>query len=227
VDVPVGHPDFGTVVPCQNPVHKSERIARLEKTLNSLNDMSPADRRIRLAHINPANGNTQAIKAVHEFVSHPRGWLYIWGGPGNAKSIMLKALVNEMALVHKTSVYIKFTRIVDFMREAFSQRSVDTAADPFGGASTLTRFDSLKRIEFLAIDEMDKARSTPYVDEFRFDFMDERYTQALNGDTLTVFASNSPPDALPEALSSRIMDGRFMVARNEAGDARPMMRWNV
>jgi len=76
----------------------------------------------------------------------------------------------------------------------------------------------------LAIDEMDKARTTEFSAEFRFQFLDECYRQAIRGETMIVFAGNMPPDELPLPLFDRIRDGRFRIVENVAGSARPGMR---
>ncbi len=76
----------------------------------------------------------------------------------------------------------------------------------------------------MAIEEFGKSRVTEFTQEFRFDFLDERYEQALRGETVTLFAANSSPAELPQALRSRIEDGRFQVVENGAGDARPDAR---
>jgi hypothetical protein len=70
----------------------------------------------------------------------------------------------------------------------------------------------------LAIDEIDQARMTEFAEEFRFDFFDERYRQAVNGVTVTLFASQTDTDQLPDPLRSRF--SQFPVVHNAAGDAR-------
>ena len=88
----------------------------------------------------------------------------------------------------------------------------------------IARFNELKAIKVLAIDEMDKARDTEFMFDFRFHFLDYRYRQAVNGETITLFASNSAPSNLSDVLWDRVRDGRFKVIHNTAGSARPHMK---
>lgn len=170
------------------------------------------------------------LSAAHELLAEPQGWLYLYGGPGNAKTVGLKALVNELAARGYTARYIKFTRLLNFMREAYSERDARrryiakaTPRDEWEIGGYEARFQRILSIPVLAIDEFDKGRLTDFAEEFRFDFLDERYDQALKGQTVTLFASNSPPTVWPSPIASRLGDGRFRVVQVTAGDARPVM----
>ncbi len=162
-------------------------------------------------------------------LTDPFGWLYIWGGSGNAKSIALRAMCNHLSLKGYTpTVYIKFSRLAQLMRDAYSERTSrqqqfqkGVSPDAITNLGYLDRFERLLQIKVLAIEEFDKARVTDFANEFRFDFLDDRYEQALQGETITLFAANSNPLELPQPLRSRIEDGRFRVVENTAGDARP------
>lgn len=211
-DVPVGHPKFGKVEPCSSPFHGPERLRRMA----ALSGLSEADLGKRLYHIAPVEGNSEMLVAANEFVLDPFGWLFIWGGPGNAKSEVLIALVNEINLANKgPAMYCTFADLVNWVREAFK----DNASEDY-----TRRFDKLLSLKVIAIDEMDKARDTEFSNEFRFHFLDKRYRQAIDGKSCLVFASNSHPNTLPEPLYDRVRDGRFKVVQNKAGSARPNMR---
>ena len=172
------------------------------------------------------------LRACRRMLERPWGWLYLWGETGTAKSLALKALCNQLALRGLAPVvYIKFTRLVDILRDAFAEKEAHRrhlAGNPLSenwhNLGYLDRFERLKQIRVLAIEEFDKERLTGFAERFRFDFLDERYEQALRGETITLFAANSGPEALPAPLRSRLADGRFQVVRNEAGDARPALR---
>lgn len=203
-------PHFGRPVPCVGERHAE---ANLDRRLSKLWDYDEHDQAIRLADVslNPKNG--AMLVAADDFLARPRGWLYIYGPPGNAKTIILKALVNELNLTGKGPArYIKFSKVLNYIR------------DWKNGAYT-ERFENLKQIRVLAIDEFDKSRMTEFAAEFRFDFLDDRYEQAVKGQTGLIFASQEPPDSLPAPLASRVNDGRFVVVHNLAGDARPAEEW--
>lgn len=155
------------------------------------------------------------LAAAKKMISNPYGWLWLHGGPGNAKSVVLMALVNELnAAGRGPAMYVTFTGLVNWIREAFGKNPDETYVQ---------KMEKILHTRVLAIDEMDKAKTTEWLEEFRFHFLDERYRQGVNGDTVTIFASNSNPDELPMALYDRVRDGRFMIVENTAPSARPKM----
>lgn len=229
-ELPLDDPDFGRPIPCEGRGHLEDRLGRLARWW----DYDVQDQGIRLADVSPQPKNQTVLTAARTFLARPRGWLYIWGGPGNAKTIILKALVNELNLAgHGPARYIKFSKLINHMREAFSQKAgrekmmakgVDRAQ--WGDGTYMDRFERLKQIPILVIDEFDKARMTDFADEFRFDFLDDRYEQAIKGQTCLIFASQQPPDYhLPGPVATRFNDGRFQVVENLAGDSRRTMKW--
>ncbi len=221
---------FGKPVPCDGRAHLEDRLARLARWWA----YDTVDQGIRLSDVIPQPKNQAMLNAAAGFLARPRGWLYIYGGPGNAKTIVLKALVNELNLAGKGPArYIKFSKLVNHMREAFSQKTerqklMEQGKDRslWGEGTYLDRFERLKSIPILAIDEFDKARMTGFAEEFRFDFLDDRYEQAIKGQSCLIFASQQPPDYhLPGPVATRFNDGRFQVIQNLAGDSRPAMTW--
>lgn len=212
LDVPYGHEQFGKVVPCDNPFHYPERLARLA----DLSNLNPADLSRRLRDIQPNDDNLAMLDAARAIIAKPYGWLYIWGGPGNAKTEALIAIVNELNTGGKgPAMYITLARLIEWVRDAFRDGAQD---------SYTNRFERALHIKAMAIDEMDKARETDFSEEFRFHFLDERYRQAARGETVTIFASNTDPAKLPEPIYDRIRDGRFKIVENTAASARPHMR---
>jgi DNA replication protein DnaC len=195
--------------------------------------MHPADTKLRLSDITRMPGNEKMLEACKRMLKSPRGWLYIWGGPGNAKSIALRAMCNHLSLAgFQPMVYIKFTRLVETMRRANAAQYAK--AKHFQTAGNLELWDNgfidayerLLKIKVLAIEEFDKARMTEFAQEFRFDFLDDRYEQAIRGETITMFASQDSPETLPAPLASRINSGKFIVVENTEGDARRQESWD-
>lgn len=177
-------------------------------------------------------GNEAMIDACKRFLKSPKGWLYLHGESGNAKSIALRAMCNHLTLMgFSPVVYIKFTRLTEIVRKAQSaQYAKASHFEKQGNLETFDHgyidiYDKLLMIKVLAIEEFDKARITAFTEEFRFDFLDDRYEQAIKGETITMFASQSSPSELPAPLASRINSGKFIVVENTAGDARPSEKW--
>lgn len=228
LDVPVGHRLFGKPVRCGNSVHSPEITKRLAK----ISGMTEPDLKRRLKDIKPIDGNGEMLEAARAMVENPRGWLYIHGGPGNAKSEILIAIVNEVNAAGGQAMYVRFPDLVNWMRDAFSEKKYRdkklAGGEQWDNYGYLERYEKIKEIKLLAIDEIDKARMTEFAEEFRFAFFDDRYIQGKHGLTATIFASQFGPGELgSEPLASRFSDGRFAVVHNLAGDARPNEKWEI
>lgn len=214
-------PRFGKLIKCNHPSHQPDEIKRLEK----ISGISGSDLNIRLSDIDKSAGNAGMIAAAEKLIADNRGWLYIWGTYGNAKTVALMAIVNQVNEAGKgPAMYATLTTIIDWMRESFREQKV-LDNDPAANMGYIQRFNKLKSIKCLAIDEMDKVRDTPFADEFCFSFLDERYRQGIKGETITIFAGNTNPNMHPPAIYDRIRDGRFCVVENKATSARPVMGW--
>jgi hypothetical protein len=69
---------------------------------------------------------------------------------------------------------------------------------------------------------MDKVKESEWLQEFRFQFLDNRYNSAHNKQTMTIFAGNPNPAAIyDDVLYDRFRDGRWRIVENTAPSARP------
>lgn len=212
LDVPVGDPQFGKPIRCEHPIHDPERLSHLKK----ISHLGERELKVTLSDISKNDDNHEMLTAAKWMTADPWGWLYIWGGPGNAKTEVLIAIVNELNRRGQgPAMYTSLSTILDWMRQAYG---------PLAKDDYLARFDKLRQIKVLAIDEMDKPRSTEWAEEFRFNFLDDRYRSALNGETITLFAGNTNPASFGDVLFDRIRDGRFKIVFNGQSSARPHMQ---
>jgi len=211
-DVPPGHPQFGKPIRCDDSFHSEARTARMEQ----VSSLGPEDVRVRLDDIKPVLGNQDMLKAAAEIIKRGYGWLYIFGGPGNAKSEVLKAIVNQANEDgNGPAVYTTLGTILDYIRQGYVKNDY------------LDRKQRLINSPVLAIDEMDKIKNSKWVEEFRFQFLDARYQSALNKQTMTIFAGQPHPKTIFDTpVYDRFRDGRFCIVENKAHSARPQMRWN-
>lgn len=206
-NVPVEDPLFGKLLPCSCTT--TDRSARLQR----LSGLTIDERAERLSHIARTGGQTDVmLNAAQAFVLNPRGFLTVYGGSGNAKSLMLRAVVNECLDRQIEAVYVVMKDLVDYVRDAIHE---DDSA-----AARLKRF---KRVRVLAIDEFDKIKSSDWVRELETDVIDRRYRDGLAGATGTVIAMNEPPSALPDHIASRLRDGRNVLINNTDQDLRSLM----
>ena len=179
--------------------------------------MGPADVKRKLSDIAVSDKNRPMILAAKRLIEQDYGWLYIYGGPGNAKSEVLKAIVNAFNTAGRgPAMYTSLGAILDYMRLTMSSNN---------NLEYYNELERLKNIKILAIDEMDKPQETGWMEDFRFHFMDARYISAVNRQTVTVFAGQTNPQSFGDVLYDRIRDGRFEVVHNQAPSARAQMRW--
>lgn len=161
-------------------------------------------------------GIKRAVDALQRVLSWGFGWVYLHGDYGVGKTLLLKVAVAEALRSHKEAAYVRMPEIIDHLRETFNEKT---------GESESARLDWWTDLPVLCIDEMDKLRETPYGDERRFVLMDRRYEQALRMESITIMASNKPPDDLPGYLADRVRDGRFFVIKITAKSLRPGLAW--
>jgi DNA replication protein DnaC len=177
--------------------------------------LNPVERAITFADIvtDDRPGAAKMLKAAQEFLQNGcTGFLTVHGGFGNAKTTLLKAIVNECVKTSISARYITMTEVMNYAREAFeSQKAGDT---DYG------RITDLAKVHVLLIDELDKARVTDYAREVQTHLFDLRYrnSHALG----TVVAWNGDFDAidLPWVLSRL---SQFVVVRNDDKDMRPLL----
>lgn len=182
--------------------------------------LNDSERSVRLDDIDTHDkpGTLEMIKAARRFIDSPGHIITLWGGPGNAKTAVLMGVVNELVQVGCESVYTTFADLESWVRDAFDEKR----HDEFGSAKV--RIERLANIHVLAIDEFDKVKVTPWLDELRFDLLDKRYRSSLDGRTGTLLAMNCRPSALPEWIFSRLSDGRNTMIENRDRDMRPLMK---
>lgn len=209
-DFPVGDPRFGKTQPCpkcnSRQMQHSDRFGMLARdyglTWESLLDIRGSNSRA-------------VLDKVRQVVERGYGGVYLWGGYGMAKTAILKIAMAEWIRAGRYGVYLLFSDLLDEIRAGFEKDTSQSAYErlrEWGGYS------------FLAIDELDKARATEFVQETQFRLLDKRYEQVTRAEeTLTLIASNEPPKNLPPALYSRFSDPRFMTVLELTGrDVRPI-----
>lgn len=205
-DVPVHDPRFGRVTPCP-------KCNQVGVTLQS--GLQPPERKITLGMLTAdkkRDPDTTRMKAAAQaFIERPVGFLSFHGGYGNGKTVALMAIVNACLSQGIEARYLTAHELMAYLYDAFDKNVMETDEG---------RIRRLAATPVLVIDELDKARETPYAADMQFHLIDTRYRAK---DTLgTVFAWNGGLDALPwPAVVSRLRE--FPVIENRDDDARPAL----
>lgn len=207
ISVSVGHPDFGKSVPCgcKSSWSSGSGISKIEfETYTWDKILDEGDAKL-------------AQKAIIETLKTGYGWVYLWGGPGIAKTVLLKVAIAESIRIRNSAMYVSMDKILDNLREAY-----DTE---YPNVESITRLAKWAEIPCLAIDEFDKIKRTEYAETKQFRLMDERYQSVIRQTGVTIMAANEPPEFVGNYLADRILDGRFKVIHMRGASLRPAMDW--
>ena len=158
--------EFGKVNACPN-------VSSLMLFPGERYGLSLSERGLTWEQVSPVNGVETALAQVRQALERGAGFVYLWGPPGLAKTLLLKTAVALSLEAHQAAAYTRMVEILDDMRAAFDAR------DPSGESQR--RLDWWAGLPVLAIDEFDRLRETEYAAERRFLLMDRRYESALRG----------------------------------------------
>ena len=206
-DYPVDHPMFGKMQICPE---------RLPRVLAIESGLQGKELDYTWEKVKSMNNADDGVKATREVLERG-GWVFLWGPPGLAKTLILQIAVAESIRARRAATYVRMVEVIDNLR-----RSFDTE---YGGEEEARRLERWATTPILAIDEFDRVKQTEYAATKRFELMDRRYADAVRGKTITLMSSNANPRTFDDYLSSRIMDGRFAVVNLTGTDVRPLMGW--
>lgn len=168
-------------------------------------------RGLRLTTLRQRPEQATAVQAVAQFVVEPRGWLTFAGGYGTGKTTLIYAALGHLADVGVYGRYTTAPELLAHLRDALRDHD---------GRAHSERLERLKTVPVLAVDELDKYRSTEYAEEAMFQLFDHRYRERRTLATLIGY-NRDRGDRIPPFLASRIRDGRFRLVELDGADLRP------
>ena len=205
VDRPLSDPQFGTLKPCPN--------INLVQLFIKKCGLKSYELDYSWGLIKDINNIGKTKNLLQQFIENSNGFMYIWGDSGLGKTRLLKTMVAESLRKSTPAAYVRMTDMMDNLR------SVYALENPEPEYSKRIRFWS--EIPVLCIDEFDRLKKTPYVEEKTFSILDYRYESAMSGQSITVIASNTDPRDLDSYLADRIFDNRAAVIHVTGISARP------
>ena len=205
-EVPLGHPKFGKVERCP-----SAQAVMVEKSLQA-GEIDPrvgltADEIRTLSWDLVKKGVNQADQAcdiIKRAYTAGYGVVFLYGGFGQGKSLVLKIAVAMALKAGKRAAYANLAGVMDDIRLAYDERENKLT-------ELVRRMDWWTSLDVLAIDELDKVGQTDWARERIFQLFDALYQRAVRQESLTVIASNHERlDEISGYLKSRIEDNRFV-----------------
>ena len=214
-DLPLGHPDWGKLVPCDDcgVVHR-RRIARLDRY------SSRRGRALRQSFDNfvvagHAVAAGEAFNAALAFARDPQGWLVIHGPKGNGKSHLAAAITNH--LVEEARSPTLFLTAPDLLHALRAEIRESMARAGSGDRSPSELLDVVREAPVLVLDDLGAERWTAWAEEQVFLLFDYRYRLELP----TVVLTNETLESFPGRIYSRLGDRQLCrVVHNPAPDYR-------
>ena len=192
LDVPVGHPNFGRLIPCECKVREREsRLLREYLEMSGLDQLENWTFETFDPHV---PGVAEAYAACLEYARNPDGWLFLLGGYGCGKTHLAAAVANYV-LQHQRMfpLFTVVPDLLDHLRAAFA---------PERGASYDARFEQIRNAGLLVLDDLGTEHATSWATEKLFQIINYRYNQRKP----TIITSNRDLDQLDERIRSRLCD---------------------
>jgi DNA replication protein DnaC len=141
-------------------------------------------------------GNLQgALRKAEEFADRPGGWLVFLGQFGTGKTHLAAAIAHYRRERGDEVMFITVPDLLDYLRVAFGP-NVPVSFDQ--------RFQAIRSVSFLVLDDLGTENATPWAQEKLFQIVDYRYVAGLP----TVITSAKELEKLNERIQSRLLDSR-------------------
>lgn len=208
-DLPVGHPDWCKLMPCDCGMVRAKRVQRYDLAFGFESPLTE----IEWPDIRPIPQQQAAVSDVRRYIEHPHGWLYLVGPFGNGKTTLAALAVNQLRRAGYEAVFGSVPLVLQYLRDCLRER---------GGLEPAEELDYIKRVPVLALDDLGAERLTEWAAEQLYEVLNWRYVKRRP----TIITSNYAPDELlDKRLASRIADvGLTQVIDCGEGDIRRMAR---
>ena len=201
VDVPFGHPRWGSIDPCEcwqqeGQEERRERLLRYSNlgvlarfTFESLDaaGLSPEvedQRRFR-----------EAVSAAMAFAESPSGWLVFAGPSGCGKTHLAAAVAHYAVEIGNAALFMVVPDLLDHLRATYA---------PNSDADYDLLFEQVCNTPILILDGLGSQASTPWAQEKLFQVLNHRYNMEL-------------PTVVTLAVPLEALEGRFQTRLAGAG----------
>ncbi len=156
------------------------------------------------------NGSETAYKVAVKYVKTFKEWngesLLLWGDPGNGKTHLAAAIVNELSKKGYIVVFQSVPELLQRIRSTFNSENKENETQ-------IMR--ALLECDLLILDDIGAEKTTEWVEEKLFNIIDGRYRKELP----TLYTSNLEPKELKNQVGKRSYDRMVetsLTVKNEA-----------
>lgn len=195
-DVPVGHPSFGRLFPCQCKIR--ERDERRQEELRRLSNLDTFLNH-KFEDFDPTiSGTEEAFEAALAFAQEPdHRWLFLSGPTGVGKTHLAVAIAKYVMEWHNMNVYFAVVPdLLDHLRSTF---------DPAAGTGYDERFNAIRNAPLLVLDDLGTENATPWAREKLYQIINHRYVEQMP----TVITTNVDVRKIDDRIVSRMLDHRL------------------
>lgn len=160
------------------------------------------------------NGSETAYKVAVKYVKTFKEWngesLMLWGEPGNGKTHLAAAIVNELSKKGYIVVFQSVPELLQRIRSTFNSENKENETQ-------IMR--ALLECDLLILDDIGTEKTTEWVEEKLFNIIDGRYRKELP----TLYTSNLEPKELKNQVGKRSYDRMVetsLTVKNEAASYR-------
>lgn len=217
-DLPISHPDFGRMQVCECRQTKvaqlsQERLFRLSN-LQAFSHMT-LDNFKTEGRLGLGDQQVSSLQVAHNQASHfsqnPIGWLLLMGTYGCGKTHLAAAIANKVLELGIPTLFLTVPDLLDWLRYSYGAQ----------GASYEERFEEIRNIRLLVLDDLGTQNTTPWAEEKLYQILNHRYTHHLP----TVITTNQELIEIEGRIRSRLHDPDLVtIVRILAPDFRSPVR---
>jgi DNA replication protein DnaC len=144
---------------------------------------------------------SRAFEIARRFAARPEGWLLLTGPYGSGKTHLAAAIAHEVVGRGNSAIFLVVPDLLDHLRSAFS---------PNAESDFDERFETVRAIPLLVLDDLGAQSATPWAKEKLFQLLNHRYVARLP----TVITTNLRLTDFEPRLRSRLADPDVVTSIN-------------
>jgi len=202
-DRPIDDPDFGKLEICECQLVKQRQAS--EARLFQISNLDAyANMVFDTFNLHGLGNNMQtnttlevAFNTAQNYSHKLNGWLLIMGDFGCGKTHLAAAVANEVISHNVATLFLTVPDLLDWLRYTYSSKET----------SYEERFEEIRNIRFLVLDDLGTQNATPWAREKLFQIINFRYIHQLP----TVITTNLDMSQIEDRVSSRLQDRNLVI----------------